>query len=61
MEGNPPLGQFEDLLRAYLAKYVAWESVRDDYVKLYVDTHLEELKAQVTERAQELEKTKQAP
>src|SRR5262245_56958086 len=41
LQANPGLSQFEDLLRAYLAKYMGWDSLRDDYVKLYVDTFSE--------------------
>jgi hypothetical protein len=37
VQANPQLGQFEDLLRAFLAKYVTWDALRDDYAKLSVD------------------------
>ena len=103
LDANPELGQFEDLLRAYLAKYMGWDSLRGEYAKLYVDIfseaeikqmvtfyrtpagqklitslpeimrksaelgqakvaeHIEELKVQVTKRAQELQKAKETP
>ena len=103
LQANPQLAQFEDLLRAFLSKYMAWDALREDYIQLYVDTfseaeirhllkfyrtpagqklidalpqlmkkcaelgqakvveHLDELKAQATERALELEKAKETP
>src|SRR5262249_29713262 len=41
VQGNPQLAQYEDLLRAFLAKYMAWDALRDDYARLYVDTFTE--------------------
>jgi uncharacterized protein len=103
VQASPELGQFEDLLRAFLTKYMAWDALRGDYAQLYADTfsedeikqlmnfyrtpagqklidslpqimkkasalgqakvagHLDELKAEVSKRAQELQKGKQAP
>jgi hypothetical protein len=103
IQANPQLAQFDDILRAYLAKYMAWDGLRGDYAKLYEETftedemkqliafyrtslgqkmidslpqimkkgaelgqakvgaHIEELKAQVSARVEELQKQSQTP
>jgi hypothetical protein len=101
LQANPQMAQFDDILRAYLAKYMAWDALRGDYARMYADTftevemkqlmtfyrtpvgqklidtlpvimkkgaelgqakvsaHLDELKAQVTARVEELQKREQ--
>lgn len=49
LQANPDLSQFEDLLRAFFAKYMGWDALRDDYAQLYADTFSEpEIKQLVT-------------
>jgi hypothetical protein len=42
IQSNPDLAQVEDLLRAFLTKYMAWSALHDDYAQLYVDTFTED-------------------
>lgn len=42
MEMNPILRPYEDLMRAFLAKYMSWESLREKYTDIYVEAYSEE-------------------
>ena len=37
MEANPKLRPVASTLRDSLAKYMSWESLEEDYIKIYVD------------------------
>jgi uncharacterized protein len=41
LQANPQLAPYEDLLRGFLSKYLAWEVLRQDYAQLYVDAYTE--------------------
>jgi len=41
VQSNPGLVQFEDLMRQFLDKYLTWEQVKGEYVRIYTDTFTE--------------------
>jgi len=41
MNANPMLKQFEDIMRAFMGKYLKWSELKADYVKLYTDVFTE--------------------
>jgi uncharacterized protein len=41
-EGNPMLAQFEDVMREFLNKYLAWEQIKPEYVRLYTEVYTED-------------------
>jgi uncharacterized protein len=38
---NPQLAEVEDILRAFLAKYVSYEAMRPDLIRMYTDAFTE--------------------
>ena len=42
LQANPDIRPYEDLMRAFLAKYMAWDALRDKYVDIYIDTYSED-------------------
>ena len=38
---NPSLGQFESVFKDFLAKYMSWDSLKADMVKIYMDEFTE--------------------
>lgn len=38
LQSTPELRPFEDVLRAFLAKYMSWKSLEADFLALYVET-----------------------
>jgi uncharacterized protein len=42
IQANPGLARFEAKMRAFLAKYMSWESMRDDYTALYMKAFSED-------------------
>lgn len=42
LETNSELRPYQDLMRAYLAKYMSWDALRDKYVAIYMETYTEE-------------------
>ena len=42
MEQNPMLAQFEDILRAFFAKHMAWQTLQPEYVRLYMEAFTED-------------------
>lgn len=48
LEQNPMMSQFEDILRDFITKHMAWEGLVDEYAQLYMDAFSEsELKDMV--------------
>ena len=48
LESNSDLRPYQDLMRAYLAKYMSWDAMRDKYLDIYVEAYTEpELKGLV--------------
>lgn len=42
IERNPSLARYEIIMKDYLKKYMGWESLKDDYIRLYAITFTEE-------------------
>jgi uncharacterized protein len=40
-EQNPMLAQFDDIMREFLERYLSWEELRPEYVRLYTDIYSE--------------------
>lgn len=38
IQQNPQIEPFRPAMTAFLAKYMSWESLRDDFIVMYVDT-----------------------
>lgn len=36
VQSNPAIARYEPQLRAFFAKYMSWESIQDDFTKLYM-------------------------
>ncbi len=41
MNANPMLKQFEDIMRAFMGKYLQWEEMKSDYAKIYMEVFTE--------------------
>ncbi|MEZ4700367.1 MAG: DUF2059 domain-containing protein [Rhodothermales bacterium] len=41
LEQNPMMSQFEDILRDYITKYMAWDGLVDEYAQIYMDAFTE--------------------
>ncbi len=41
VQQNPALGQFEDLMRQFVEKYLTWDQVKDQFVNIYADIFTE--------------------
>src|SRR5262249_14591380 len=39
IETNPDLARFSEEMRAFLKKYMSWESLKDDLVRIYMDAY----------------------
>ena len=37
LQQNPKLQPYEDVLRAFLQKYMSWDSLKDDYARFYAE------------------------
>ncbi len=42
VEMNPRLGDYVDILRAFLVKHVGWDAVKDDMTRIYVEAFTEQ-------------------
>ena len=38
LQGNAALAPFKDIMRAFLAKYMSWEGLKEDFIRIYVDS-----------------------
>jgi len=41
LQQNPQLMIYEDVMRRFFAKYMSWQSLKDDFVKIYMDEFTE--------------------
>jgi hypothetical protein len=41
VQSNPALGQFEDLMRQFMDKYLTWDQVESQFVNIYADIFTE--------------------
>jgi len=41
LKANPALTNYEDVMRAFLSKYMSWEYLKDDLVRLYAEEFTE--------------------
>jgi hypothetical protein len=39
---NPMVGQYEQVMRDFFAKYIGWEQVKPDFVRIYAETYTED-------------------
>jgi hypothetical protein len=37
VQANPAMGQFADIMRDFLGRYVTWQALRDSYAQVYAD------------------------
>ena len=38
---NPMVGQYEQVMRDFFARYIGWQQVRSDFVRIYAETYTE--------------------
>lgn len=41
IQQNPQLGLYEEVLKRFFAKYMGWESLKEDFIRMYMDEFTE--------------------